>query len=69
MKVWVKDLAIKMELGSKGIILDVYDPSGKTFLGDLRIGKAKIEWCPGKTAAGNGKQKDWRELIDWFMAK
>jgi hypothetical protein len=65
MKVSVKDLQVNMPLGNNGIELDVYDNDEK-FLGDLRIGKAKIEWCKGKTRAGNGIQKTWNDLINWF---
>lgn len=65
MKVSVKDLAVSMQLGSKGVELDVYDNADK-HLGDLRIGKAKIEWCKGKTRKGNGKEVTWQQLIDWF---
>jgi hypothetical protein len=43
----------------------VYDNSGK-HLGDLRIGKATIEWCKGKTQTGNGEKKGWDDLIAWF---
>jgi hypothetical protein len=65
MKVSIKNFAISMELGSTGITLDVYDNAGN-FLGDLRIGKAKIEWCKGKTRQGNGVTVTWPELIAWF---
>lgn len=65
MKVRVKELAVTMELGSNGITFDVYDTKGK-FLGDLRIGKATIEWCKGKIHPGNGVQIKWEHLIDWF---
>jgi len=65
MQVSIKDLAVTMNLGNNGIELDVYDNAGK-HLGDLRIGKATIEWCKGKTQKGNGSQKKWPELIAWF---
>ncbi len=65
MKVSVKDLAVNMELGNNGIELDVYDPDG-THLGDLRIGKATIEWCHGRVHTGNGVKVKWPELIGWF---
>lgn len=68
MKVSVKDLAVSMDLGNKGIQLDVYDTQGK-HLGDLRIGKAKIEWCRGKTQSGNGHTVNWHELIAWFQSR
>lgn len=65
MKVSVKDLAVSMELGNNGIELDVYD-NQDNHLGDLRIGKATIEWCQGRTRQGNGVQVKWTDLIDWF---
>ncbi len=65
MKVNIKDLSVVMPLGNNGIQLNVYDNNGK-FLGDLRIGKATIEWCKGKTHQGNGSQVKWPELIKWF---
>jgi len=64
MKVSVKDLQVSMELGNNGIELGVND--GKTYLGDLRIGRGTIEWCKGKKQKGNGVQKNWSELIAWF---
>lgn len=68
MKVSVKDLAVSMELGNNGIALDVYDNQG-AHLGDLRVGKATIEWCRGRTRKGNGKQASWTELIAWFEGR
>ena len=68
MKVSVKDLAVNMELGNNGIELDVYDSNG-THLGDLRVGKATIEWCHGKTHKGNGVQVRWPQLIEWFESQ
>lgn len=62
MKVSVKDFNVSMDLGNSGIELDVYDTQGK-HLGDLRIGKATIEWCSGKTQIGNGNKIKWKELI------
>ena len=66
MKVTIKDLAINMELGNRGVEFDVYD-ANNNHLGDFRVGKAKIEWCKGKTQKGNGIQKSWEELIRWFQ--
>jgi hypothetical protein len=62
MKVSVKNLAVNMPLGNNGIELDVYDSNDK-HLGDLRIGRATIEWCKGRTRNGNGVQVDWPTLI------
>jgi hypothetical protein len=65
MKISVKDFQVNMDLGNKGLQLDVYDTDDK-YLGDLRIGKAKLERCKGKIHTGNGKTKTWKELIEWF---
>jgi hypothetical protein len=64
MKVSIKDLQVKMELGNNGMELDVYD--GETHLGDLRIGRGKLEWCQGRTRTGQGVEKTWREVIEFF---
>ena len=53
-----------MELGNNGMELDVYD--GETHLGDLRIGRGKLEWCQGRTRTGQGVEKTWREVIEFF---
>ena len=65
MKVSVKDFQVSMELGNNGVELDVYDNQGN-HRGDLRIGKATIEWCAGRVRTGNGKKKNWDELIAFF---
>lgn len=65
MKVSIKDFNITMELGNKAIELEVYDYQGK-HLGDLVIGRAKLEWCKGRTHVGNGIKKKWSDLISWF---
>lgn len=62
MKVEIKDLQVTMMLGNNGIELDVRDNQNR-HLGDLRIGKAKIEWCSGQTQTGNGNKTNWQALI------
>ena len=62
MKVSIKDLSINMDLGNNGVTFDVYGNDGK-FLGDLRLGKGTVEWCKGKTKAGNGVKMNWNEFI------
>lgn len=64
MKVSIKDLQVKMDIGNNGIELDVYD--GDSHLGDLIIGRGRVEWCKGKKHRGNGKQVTWKQLIEWF---
>jgi hypothetical protein len=68
MKVSIKDLEITMELGNKGVTFDVYDNQDQ-FLGDLRLSRGTVEWCKGKTRAGNGVQVKWPELINFFEGK
>jgi hypothetical protein len=65
MKVSIKDLQVAMDLGNNGITLDVYD-NQDTHRGDLRIGKATIEWCRGRIRTGNGVKVSWDDLIAWF---
>ena len=54
-----------MELWNNGIELRVYD-NDSNHLGDLRIGRATIEWCRGRTRTGNGVKVSWQKLIGWF---
>lgn len=68
MKVGIKKFNVEMELKNSGIEFEVRN-NENVFLGDLRISKATIEWCPGKTRTGNGKQKTWDELIEFFNAE
>lgn len=68
MKVSVKDFQVNMDLGNNGFELDIYD-GNENHLGDLRIGKGTIEWCKGRTRAGNGVKVKWEELISWFESK
>ena len=65
MKISIKDFAVTMELGNNGVVFDVYD-NQDNFMGDLRIGKATIEWCRGRRRKGNGKKVRWDELIEWY---
>jgi hypothetical protein len=67
MQVSVKDFNVSMKLGNNGIELEVYSNGGE-HLGDLIIGKAKLEWCEGKVRSGNGIQKNWDELIEFFKS-
>jgi hypothetical protein len=62
----VKEFAVSMGLGNNGIEFEVRDTDGK-HLGDLCLGRATVEWCPGRTRRGNGVRKSWNQLIDWFQ--
>ena len=65
MKVTIKDLAVNMELGNRGVEFDIYDAEGN-HLGDLRVGRGTVEWCRGRTRSGNGVKKSWEQVRDWF---
>jgi hypothetical protein len=56
---------VTITLGNKGVVLKISDNSGK-HVGDLRIGKATVEWMKGRTRDGNGVRVKMSELIDWF---
>ena len=67
MKVSISDLDVKMELGNKGFVMSVYDNDGN-YRGKLKIGKANLEWCKGKTRLGNGKKVHWNKLLEYLEA-
>lgn len=68
MKVKIKEFEVNMDLGNNGITVDVYDNNDQ-HLGDLRIGRAKIEWCKGRVRSGNGIKVNWNKLIEWFESQ
>jgi hypothetical protein len=51
-RVSIKDLAVDMDIKTKGLELDVYD--GDTHLGDLYVTKTGLVWCKGKTTKRKG---------------
>lgn len=53
MKVKIELDKLIAELGNHGITLKISDNSG-AHQGDLRIGRAKVEWMKGRTRSGNG---------------
>ena len=65
MQVQVKDFSVTMELGNKGIELQIKDNNGN-HCGDLIIGKAKVTWCKGRTRRAQGIPKTWQEVIGFF---
>lgn len=62
MNIKIRDLDVQMKLGNNGITLEVRSLDDQ-FLGKLRIGRAKLEWCPGKTSIGRGHQMLFPDLI------
>jgi hypothetical protein len=65
MKVWIDVGDGRAELGNTGIILHVADNSGKK-VGRLRVGKANVEWCGGRTQIGNGRKMRLENLISYL---
>lgn len=62
MKVKVKDLSAEIELKNTGMELQIHDNEDK-HLGDLIVNKTRLEWCDGRTRAGNGVQISWKDFI------
>lgn len=62
MQVTIKELATEMRLGNNGVTLEIRDGE-EQFLGKLRIGRATVEWCPGKTRVGNGHKVSLQQLL------
>jgi hypothetical protein len=61
MKVQFKSFGVDMQVKSKGVELQVSDPSGKQ-VGDLIVTQTKIIWCKGKTRRENGKTMSWNKF-------
>ena len=59
----IKDLAVNMDLTSKGIEFGVKDAAGK-HQGDFHVTKAGIVWCKGKTQKKDGKKLTWKKIMD-----
>lgn len=65
MKVHVKDMAVDMEVKTKGIEFGVWD-NNDTFRGDCIVNKTGLIWCQGKTTKAKGKKVSWDEFIQWM---
>jgi hypothetical protein len=64
MKVKIKDLSAEIELKNNGMELQVHD-NEDNHLGDLIVNKTRLEWCDGRTRAGNGVQISWKDFINY----
>lgn len=65
MKVYIKDLAVDMEIKNTGVELEVCDSEDKQ-IGDLIVTKTKLIWCNGRTSRKNGREVTWKEFIAWM---
>ena len=62
MNVSIKEFAVKMDIKSRGIELEVRNTDDE-HLGDLIVTKARLVWCPGRTLRRNGKKIRWEDFI------
>jgi hypothetical protein len=67
LKVKVKELNAEIELKNSGMELQIHSNVGK-HLGSLVVNKTRVEWCDGRTRAGNGVQISWQAFIDYANA-
>jgi hypothetical protein len=65
MRVSIKDLAVRMDLGNNGVEFEVKDNDGN-HLGDMIVARGGVTWCEGRTRAENGVRVTWNEFIDWM---
>jgi hypothetical protein len=63
MIVTIKDFAVTMELGSKGVEFEIKNTQRK-HLGDLRITMTHLEWCKGRTRRPQAKRITLERLIE-----
>lgn len=65
MKVNIKNLAVDMDVKSKGVEFEVRDTDG-TFRGDCFVTMSGLIWCEGKTKKANGVKVSWDEFVTWM---
>lgn len=65
-KVNTRDTTIA--LGNNGIVLKIADNEGK-HVGYLRIGRAIVEWRPGRTRSGNGRKIKVQDTIHYLNSR
>lgn len=65
MQVSIKSFNVDMEVRNSGIEFEVRAPDG-SHLGDLVLTKSNLEWCNGRTRAGNGVSATWKDFIAWM---
>ena len=68
MKVFIKDLAVTMEIKNRGIEVDVSDNDGR-HLGDLVMTKTRLVWCKGRTSVERGKPISWSDFIAYMESQ
>ena len=52
-------------LGYRGVLLKITGTDSK-HIGDLRVGRATVEWMKGRTREGNGKKIPIAKLVEFL---
>lgn len=66
-KVTLEGIQRGVQLGNRGVIIKVDDPDNPQKSGRLRVGK-RVFWKPAGPRYKE-REKNWEELIDFFMGK
>jgi hypothetical protein len=56
-----------VSLGNRGVLLKITGNDGR-HMGDLRVGRATVEWMKGRTREGNGKKIHMNKLVEFLDA-
>ena len=64
MKVSISDLAVAMDIKTKGMTLDIYEHNGEDRRGSMIINSRGLTWCKGKVRKENGDRVTWDKLIE-----
>jgi hypothetical protein len=69
MRVWIKELAVDLEVKAKGIEFEVRTPDNTKQLGDVYLTMTGLTWCKGRKDRKNGKFLSWDEFIQMMDAR
>nr|WP_272212716.1 hypothetical protein [Marinicella sp. W31]MDC2878626.1 hypothetical protein [Marinicella sp. W31] len=67
MKVSIAEFGLDLAVKNSGMVLSVYSPDGKTYLGRCKVTKTGLEWFKGKTKTGS--KIKWTDFIDMMEAQ
>jgi hypothetical protein len=67
MRVWIDVGDSRAELGNEGITLHIRENNGRRKV-RLRVGKATVEWFPGRTSK-NTRRLRLREVLEYLEAE
>jgi hypothetical protein len=63
MQVFVKNISATIELKNNGMTFDLYETDG-SYKGKIKLNRAGMVWCSGKTRLENGDKVSWYDLIE-----